>query len=187
LMNPSASKETLQECTTLAALLTAPQDLCEAHIRDLETWCSFSYKSEFRLGHSLPFFQCSLSPHMTLTRGLGNCQLICISLTGILIVEWIPLAPNTRIKSHHQYLALNAWTNFKSLSGQLFSGHNNTAPGYYNGSPKWTKVYNQSGFANTQRRLFREEKYKFFIGKIQAISGNHRKPDTQDFKSKTRV
>jgi hypothetical protein len=72
LMNPSASKETLQECTTLAALLTAPQDLCEAHIRDLESWCSFSYKSEFRLGHSLPFFQCSLSPHMTLTRGLGK-------------------------------------------------------------------------------------------------------------------
>jgi hypothetical protein len=46
-------KETLQECATLAELLTAPQDLQEVQIRDLETQCGLSYKSLYRLGHSI--------------------------------------------------------------------------------------------------------------------------------------
>jgi hypothetical protein len=29
------------------------QDLCEVHIRDPESWCSVSYKSLYRLGHSI--------------------------------------------------------------------------------------------------------------------------------------
>jgi hypothetical protein len=43
-------KETLQECATLAELLTAPQDLHEAHTRDLESQCGLSHKSIFGLG-----------------------------------------------------------------------------------------------------------------------------------------
>jgi hypothetical protein len=39
---PFECNETLQECTTLAELLTASQDLCEAHTRALRGQISLS-------------------------------------------------------------------------------------------------------------------------------------------------
>ncbi len=53
MINKPKCKETLLECATLAELLTAPQDLYKVHIRDLESWCSLSYKSLYRLGCSI--------------------------------------------------------------------------------------------------------------------------------------
>ena len=53
MINEPQCKETLLECATLAELLTASQDLCEVHIRDLESWCSLSYNSLYRLGCSI--------------------------------------------------------------------------------------------------------------------------------------
>ena len=47
-------KETIQECTTLAELLTSPQDLCKAHIRDLDSQCSHSYKYRYNWVGPLP-------------------------------------------------------------------------------------------------------------------------------------
>jgi hypothetical protein len=47
-------------------------------------------------------------------------------------------------------------------------------------SPEWTRAYNSSGFANAEKRLFRRDNYRFFIGKIQHLSGFHKKSDTQD-------
>jgi hypothetical protein len=52
-INEPECKETLQECAAHAELLTAPQDLHEVQIRNLESQCSSSYKSLYRLGHAI--------------------------------------------------------------------------------------------------------------------------------------
>jgi hypothetical protein len=46
-------KETLQECTTLAELLTSSPDLCEAYTSDLESQHNLSHMSILRLGQSI--------------------------------------------------------------------------------------------------------------------------------------
>jgi hypothetical protein len=66
-------------------LQIASQDLHELHIRNLNSQCNFCYKSELRLGCFVNTQNLTL-PQTSLTRKLGNCQLILISLTGILII-----------------------------------------------------------------------------------------------------
>jgi hypothetical protein len=62
---------------------------------------------------------------MTLKRSLGTCQIILISLTGILIIGWILTNENSQEnsskKTYLQYLTLSVQTNFRSLSDQLFN------------------------------------------------------------------
>jgi hypothetical protein len=53
MINEPQCKETLLECATLAELLTASQDLCEVHIRDVESWRGLSNKSLYRLSCSI--------------------------------------------------------------------------------------------------------------------------------------
>ncbi len=66
--------------------------------------------------------------------------------------------------------------NFRSLSGQLFK---TTYLPHQEDSPMWTKAYNKSGLANAEQRLFGRDNYRFFIGTIQCLSGNHQIQGTQ--------
>ena len=112
---------------------------------------------------------------MTLTRSLGNCQLILISLTGILIIGWILTNENSqenssKKKSYLQYLTLSVQTNFRSLSGQLF---NTTLLPLKRIHLHGQRHITTSGFANAEKRLFGTGNYSFYIRTIRGISGNH--------------
>jgi hypothetical protein len=82
----------------------------------------------------------SQSPNTALTRGLGNCQIISISLTGILlIIGWIPITMNSMKKCHHQYLMLNSHANKLQEFEWSVVQNNLSAPGDKN-SHEWTTV-----------------------------------------------
>jgi hypothetical protein len=93
------------------------------------------------------------------------------------IREYQDRVPPPQFDAEH----VNKLQEWVCLSVQLFSATLLPRTISYKVSPEWTEAYNQSGFAYTEGRLFGADNYKFFIGRIQTLSGNQCKPDTQAF------
>jgi hypothetical protein len=113
-----------------------------------------------------PKSQEKLSKHAVMTPVGFSASLM------LLIIGWILMMMNSKKnsskKSYLQYLTLSMQT----MEFEWSVVQNNTSAPKED-SPIWTNMYIKSGFANAEKRLFGTNNYKFYIGTIQCILGNH--------------
>ncbi len=139
-------KETLRECATFSKVANSTTGSSRV-----------AYKKPWKLvqlilqvwSKTWSFYTQNLLLQTSLTRSLVDCQLILISLTDILIIGWLD--------PHDEEF----WEEFQQESAPAKD------------LPARTIVNHKSRFANAEKRLFVTENYRFYIGTIWGLLGNH--------------